>query len=153
MVRKIWQIFCEFGCICMFWEMSRNSAKKSSKSTVKMANLLTEMMENAKFWKVNIHSESEKCRRTFSLKCWDRSGAKVCTSCRSRQELSHERLVFTCKNRLRYSRERASQSLKVIQFIYPLDSSGQAARRAAAASEKSRQKPAFTHWRSRHVAR
>ena len=43
-----------------------------------------------------------------------RSGAKVCKSCRSRQELSNEYLVFACKNRLRYSRERASQSLPKI---------------------------------------
>ena len=40
-----------------------------------------------------------------------RGGAKVCTSCRSRQEFSNEYLVFTRKNRFRYSRERASQSL------------------------------------------
>ena len=39
------------------------------------------------------------------------SGAEACKSCRSRQELSNEYLVFTCKIRLRYSRERASQSL------------------------------------------
>ena len=31
--------------------------------------------------------------------------------CRSRQELSNEHLLFTCKNRLRCSRDRASQSL------------------------------------------
>ena len=43
---------------------------------------------------------------------------KVCRSCRSRQELSNEYSVFTCKNRLRYSREWASQSLEVIQFIF-----------------------------------
>ena len=35
----------------------------------------------------------------------------TCKSCRSRQELSNEYLLFTCKNRLRCSRERASQSL------------------------------------------
>ena len=34
-----------------------------------------------------------------------------CKSCRSRQGLSNEYLVFTCKIRRRYSRERASQSL------------------------------------------
>ena len=43
------------------------------------------------------------------------SGAKACQSCRSRQELSNEYLVFTCKIRLRYSRERASQSLPKIR--------------------------------------
>ena len=42
------------------------------------------------------------------------SGAKACQSCRSRQELSNEYIVFTCKIRLRYSRERASQSLPKI---------------------------------------
>ena len=31
----------------------------------------------------------------------DSKGAKVCKSCRSRQELSNEYLVFTCKIRLR----------------------------------------------------
>ena len=40
--------------------------------------------------------------------------AKVCKSCRSRQELSNEYLVFTCKIWRRYSRERASQSLPKI---------------------------------------
>ena len=40
------------------------------------------------------------------------SGAKACKSCRSRQELSNEYLVFTCKIRLRFSRERASQSFQ-----------------------------------------
>ena len=42
------------------------------------------------------------------------SGAKACKSCRSRQELSNEYLVFTCKIWRRYSRERASQSLQKI---------------------------------------
>ena len=49
-------------------------------------------------------------------------GANVCKSCRRRQELSNEYLVFTCKRRLRYSRERSSQSLKVILLIYPFGS-------------------------------
>ena len=40
--------------------------------------------------------------------------SQVCKSCRSRQELSHEYLLFARKNRLRYSRERASQSLEVV---------------------------------------
>ena len=52
---------------------------------------------------------SERC------KSLDSRGAKVCRSCRSRQKLSHEYLVFTCKNRLRYIRERASQSLGAIK--------------------------------------
>ena len=34
-----------------------------------------------------------------------------CVLCRSRRELSSEDLLFTCKNRLRYSQERALQSL------------------------------------------
>ena len=38
-------------------------------------------------------------------------GAKACKSCKSRQGLSNEYLVFTCKSRLRYSRERTPQSL------------------------------------------
>ena len=57
---------------------------------------------------------------------------KVCESCRSRQERSNEYLVIfssyyvvcTCKNRLRYSRERASQRLKVVQFIFSIHSLG-----------------------------
>ena len=36
----------------------------------------------------------------------------ACKSCRSRQELSQR--AFTCKNRRRYSRERASRSVEVI---------------------------------------
>ena len=41
----------------------------------------------------------------------DSKGAKMCKSCRSRQELSDEYVLFSCKKLLRYSRERASQSL------------------------------------------
>ena len=37
--------------------------------------------------------------------------AEVCKSCRSRQELSDEYVLFSFKKWLRYSRERASQSL------------------------------------------
>ena len=33
-------------------------------------------------------------------------------------------MYLLAKNRLRYSRERASQSLKVIQLIFPMHSSG-----------------------------
>ena len=55
---------------------------------------------------------------SFAKKCWRflseilrlNSGAEVCKSCRSRQELSNEYLL--AKNRRRYSRERASQSLE-----------------------------------------
>ena len=43
-----------------------------------------------------------------------RSCAKICKSCRSRQELSNECLLFTCKMLRRYSREGASQSLQKI---------------------------------------
>ena len=50
-------------------------------------------------------------------------GAKVCKSCRSRQELSNEYLIlFTCKNRLRYSRDRVCPNLEVIQQIFSIDS-------------------------------
>ena len=44
------------------------------------------------------------------------SGANVCKSCRSRQEFYSEYLAFIWKNRLRYSRGRASPSLEVMQF-------------------------------------
>ena len=37
------------------------------------------------------------------------SGAKACKSCRSRPDSKAFKRVFTCKIRLRYSRERASQ--------------------------------------------
>ena len=50
------------------------------------------------------------------------SGAKACKSCRSCQEFSNEYLVFTCKIRLRYSRERASPSLDVMQFTFSIRS-------------------------------
>ena len=36
----------------------------------------------------------------------------MCLSCRSRQELSNEYFVFTCKNWRRYSRERALKNIK-----------------------------------------
>ena len=42
------------------------------------------------------------------------SGEKTCKSCRSRQELSNESLVFTCTIWLRCNREQASQSLPKI---------------------------------------
>ena len=41
---------------------------------------------------------------------WIRNVAKVCKSYGSRQALSLECFVFFCKDRLRYSREKASQS-------------------------------------------
>ena len=56
----------------------------------------------------------QKCEKKFDeiwLIFWMLSGAEVCKSCRSRQELSNEYLVFTCNISRRYSREQASQSL------------------------------------------
>ena len=50
----------------------------------------------------------------FMIFLLDSKGAKACKSCKSRQELSNEYLVFTYKIWLRYSRERASQSLPKI---------------------------------------
>ena len=44
----------------------------------------------------------------------DSKGAKACKSCRSRQERSNDYLLFTCKNRRRYSREGP---LKVCQQL------------------------------------
>ena len=58
----------------------------------------------------------------FMVFLLDSKGAKACKSCRSRQELSNEYLLFTYKNRRRYSRERVSQILEVIQFISSLTS-------------------------------
>ena len=45
----------------------------------------------------------------------DSQGAKVCKSCRSRQELSNGYLLFTCKIWLRYSRGGASESLPKVR--------------------------------------
>ena len=44
--------------------------------------------------------------------------------------------VFLCKHRRRYSRERAFQSLEVIQVIYSFAALGACPRRAAAAGER-----------------
>ena len=62
-------------------------------------------------------------KKEHSLKFWGLGGAQVCKSCRSRQELSHEYVVLTSKNRRRHSREGASQRLEVIQFIHSFASS------------------------------
>ena len=51
-----------------------------------------------------------------------RSGAKVCKSCRSRQELSNGYLLlFDWKFWCRYSREQASQSLPTISHLLQLE--------------------------------
>ena len=59
----------------------------------------------------------DACQKRFS---WfsdvfrlESQGAKACKSCRSRQELSNEWLLSSCKNLLRHSRERAVQSLLI----------------------------------------
>ena len=57
------------------------------------------------------------------LTCKDPSSAEVkthkCKSCRCHQERSFILIYrYTCKNRRRYSRERTSQSVKVIQFTF-----------------------------------
>ena len=44
----------------------------------------------------------------------ERCAKKAGQSCSSREELSNEYLVFTCKNQRRYSRKQASQSLSKI---------------------------------------
>ena len=58
---------------------------------------------------------SEALFMVFQLDC---KGANARKSCRSRQELSNEHLVFTFKNRRRYSRGRSSQGLEEIQAIF-----------------------------------
>ena len=59
-------------------------------------------------------SENANIFGEILLKFCDQRGAKGCKSNRSRQELSNEDslvlFLFTCKNRRRYSRKRASQS-------------------------------------------
>ena len=57
----------------------------------------------------------------FMVLLLDSKGAKACKSCRSRQELSNEYFVFTYKMWLRYSRERASQSLPKISQKFNLE--------------------------------
>ena len=76
------------------------------------------VLENAKSFKnkISLKNFGRLCLLFFS----GRSGAEVCKSCRSCQELSR---VCSFKNRLRYSRERASRSLEVISFIYSFASS------------------------------
>ena len=66
---------------------------------------------------MNIHYFILKKWDDFLLKFSGRSSANIYTSCKSGQELSHEYLLFTCKHWLRYSRERASQNLRVNSCI------------------------------------
>ena len=51
---------------------------------------------------------------TISAEFFRSERYEVSKSCGSRQKLSLLQRVFTCTNRRRYSRERASQSLEVI---------------------------------------
>ena len=60
---------------------------------------------------VNLRKCLTKFSRIVECGAVDSKGANVRTSCRSRQELSSEYLLFTCKIWRRYSRERASRSL------------------------------------------
>ena len=80
---------------------------KNDEFDSKQCKLLQNFQKNQKMFR-----KSSKILTRFSLKIWDRSGAKACKSCRSRQELSNEYLLFTCKHRLRYSRKQASQKLR-----------------------------------------
>ena len=66
----------------------RNSDKSSSKFSFKMAKFNQKMLkiENFIFY-------FRKKFDDFLLKFWSLSGAKVCESCRSRQELSNEYLL------------------------------------------------------------
>ena len=52
---------------------------------------------NESWFAAHVHKDAERCKSVVFLS--DSKGAKVCTSCRSRQELSNEYLVFTitCK--------------------------------------------------------
>ena len=63
--------------------------------------------------KLNTTAKMRRCYEIW-LKFEMRSCVKLCKSCRSRQELSNEYLLLTCKIWRRYSRERASQSLPKI---------------------------------------
>ena len=53
------------------------------------------------------------------MNCWDWSGAKECTPCRSRIMLKNDCFVFSCKYLRRYSQERARcRSIKYQVYLY-----------------------------------
>ena len=75
-----------------------------------MLNKLLELRKTAKFMGNPNVCEMLAKKSSFLneiVLCLDWNGAKECTSCRYRKMLKHEYLVFTCKGRRRYSRERA----------------------------------------------
>ena len=99
-----------------FLENLRNSEQNSLKST----KIATKLENKCKGFCISIAKNATSFDEIL-LKFCDRRGAKGCKSDRSHQELSNEYLIFTCKNRRRYNRERTSQhsfDFQVMGFNY-----------------------------------
>ena len=93
------------------WTFQWNSRKNSSNFSRKIAKFIEK-----REWKMKFHFHSAKILDGFLLKFWDLSGAKVWKSCRISKNTA--KWVFGCYRSCRYSRERSSQNLKVISFIF-----------------------------------
>ena len=118
MVRRIWHNLCKFrfnyyvNFVCIFWGMSRTSDKKSSTLSGRMATLA-----GKQFWKTQIFEKS-----VFILKnsedffCWNFEVGAVQKSVNivNLVKSFHTSTRIYLQNRVRYSRERTSQSLEVI---------------------------------------
>ena len=99
-----WKFWGFLEIICDFPQFRQNSAKISTK--------------NHRFWTIsatfckNLKKLPKFCKISQKIcKFWIWSGAKVCLSCRSRKML--KKWVFGCKNRPRYSRERAVWKMRI----------------------------------------
>ena len=97
---------CNFTCITCkeFWLTCKNrDSRQISSFSKKIGEIPTKFHQNLaskwqnsikKCWKLKISFFIfEKKFDDFLLKFWSLSGAKVCESCRSRQELSNEYLL------------------------------------------------------------
>ena len=102
-----------FDDFVISWTFLWNSGKISSTSRRKIAEIIEK-----REWKTKFHFHSGKNLDGFLLKFWDLSGAKECKSCRSRKIKNAAKWLFGCYRSCPYSRERASQSLRVISFIF-----------------------------------
>ena len=115
---QIWLYFCIFREVSrnsdnisskLNWKIAKNAVKKCYEKILwKSCTLSTQKLE--KWIPVLFSIQIEKFQTNVLLKFWGRSCTKICKSCRSRQELSHEYVVlfsiyyFTFKNWLRHSR-------------------------------------------------
>ena len=103
----------EYASFC--FEFSENCRVIPSKRYQHLAGKWQKCVLEMNCLKQFILEIAKKKLDEFPLKYCGLSVGKVCKSCRSRQELSNDpsfERVFTCKNRLRYSRERASQRFR-----------------------------------------